>query len=203
VPEAGEAQRVVTGHAPLAAEVESIMRPSDPTQQFLRLAEHSLRRHHLPRIERCLRKLSEEQIWWRPNDASNSAGNLALHLAGNVRQWIVSGLGGAPDARRRDQEFAERGPLPRAQLLVTLRAAVADACKVLRRMRPEHLVHAYRIQRLRVTGLNAVLHVVEHFAFHTGQIIFLTKQQAGRDLAFTNLPGERRSKGGPRALPVL
>ena len=179
------------------------MRPSDPTLKFLKLAEHSLRRHHLPRIERCLRKLTEEQIWWRPNDASNSAGNLALHLAGNVRQWIVSGLGGAPDARRRDQEFAERGPLPRAQLLVTLRTAVADACKMLRGMPPEQLARTYRIQRLRVTGLNAILHVVEHFAFHSGQIIFLTKQQIGHDLAFTNLPGEKRSKMRRVALPVL
>ena len=83
-------------------------------RQYLALAEHSLRQHHLPRIEYCLRMLSEKEIWWRPNAVSNSAGNLALHLAGNVRQWIVSGLGGAPDLRRRDEEFAEHGPLPRA-----------------------------------------------------------------------------------------
>lgn len=179
------------------------MTSADPTQELLRLARHSLRSHHLPRIERCLRTLSEEQIWWRPNDASNSAGNLVLHLAGNVRQWIVSGLGGAPDARRREQEFAERGPVPRVQLLLTLRGAVADACKVLRRLPAEDLARAYRIQKLRVTGLNTVLHVVEHFAFHTGQIIFLTKQQAGRDLAFTNLPDEKQSKKQRGALPVL
>lgn len=179
------------------------MRSADATQEFLQLARHSLRRHHLPRIERCLRTLSEEQIWWRPNDASNSAGNLVLHLAGNVRQWIVSGLGGAPDARRREQEFAERGPVARVQLLLTLRGAVADACKVLLRLPAEHLARSYRIQKLRVRGLNAVLHVVEHFAFHTGQIIFLTKQQAGRDLAFTNLPGEKQSKKRRGALPVL
>jgi uncharacterized damage-inducible protein DinB len=182
---------------------ENPMRPSDSTQEFLKLAEHSLRRHHLPRIERCVKELSEEQIWWRPNDASNGAGNLVLHLAGNVRQWIVSGLGGAPDARRREQEFDERGPLPRGQLLLTLRAAVSDACKVFRRLRADDLVRVYRIQKLRVTGLNAVLHVVEHFAFHTGQIIFITKQQAGRDLAFTNLPGETSLKKTRRALPVL
>lgn len=173
------------------------------TQQLLKLAEHSLRRHHLPRIEQCLKRLSEKETWWRPNGASNSAGNLALHLTGNVRQWIVSALGGAVDARQRDREFAERGPLPRAQVLLSLRASVRDACRVLRRLRQEDLARAYRIQKFSVTGLNAVLHVVEHFAFHTGQIIFITKQQIGRDLAFTKLPGERQPAKRRRSLPAL
>ena len=179
------------------------MRVADSSREFLKLAEHSLGRHHLPRIEQCLERLSAQQIWWRPNDASNSAGNLVLHLAGNVRQWIVSGLGGVPDTRRRSEEFDERGPLPRPQLSLTLRSAVSDACKVLRRLRAEDLARVHGIQKLRVTGLNAVLHVVEHFAFHTGQIIFITKQQTGRDLAFTNLPGEKRAGKGRHALPVL
>jgi uncharacterized damage-inducible protein DinB len=173
----------------------------------LKLAEHSLRRHHLPRIERCFELLSPEQIWWRPNPASNSAGNLALHLAGNVRQWIVSGLGGAPDSRRRDEEFAERGPLPGPELVKVLNASVKDACRVLRRLSATDLARIYAIQRLRVTGLNAVFHVVEHFAFHTGQIIFISKQQIGEDLAFTHLPGdtaERRTRRrASRKLPVL
>jgi uncharacterized damage-inducible protein DinB len=184
--------------------MENAMKTSETAKQFLKLAEHSLRRHHLPRVERCLRDLSESEIWWRPNEASNSAGNLALHLAGNIRQWVVSGLGGASDARRRQQEFDERGPLPRTQLLSTLRRAVLDACTVLRRLRAEDLERVYTIQKLRVTGLNAALHVVEHFAFHTGQIIFITKQQSGRDLAFTTLPGEKRPKNRQRRpLPVL
>lgn len=179
----------------------------NPWEPFLKLAEHSLRRHHLPRIERCFELLSEEQIWWRPNPASNSAGNLALHLAGNVRQWIASSLGGAPDSRRRDEEFAERGPLPRSALIKLLGASVKDACRVLHRLSGTELARIYLIQGLRVTGLNAAFHVVEHFAFHTGQIIFISKQQLGTDLAFTNLPGdmsgERRRKAGSRKLPVL
>src|SRR5437867_7915143 len=70
---------------------------------------------YLPRIVDCLELLSEEEIWWRPNEASNSAGNLVLHLCGNVRQWIISGLGGEPDTRERDKEFAERGPISRSE----------------------------------------------------------------------------------------
>ena len=64
------------------------------------------------RIKHCLRQLSEEQVWWRPSPALNSIGNLILHLCGNLRQWIVAGLGGAADHRNRPSEFAEPGPLP-------------------------------------------------------------------------------------------
>lgn len=179
----------------------------NPWQPFLKLAEHSLRRHHLPRIERCFELLSAEQIWWRPNRASNSAGNLALHLAGNVRQWIVSALGGAPDLRRRDQEFAERGPLPGPELVKALRASVKAACCVLRHLSAAELARVYRIQGLHVTGLNAIFHVVEHFAFHTGQIIFISKQQLRTDLTFTHLPGDmprhRTRVRASRRLPVI
>jgi uncharacterized damage-inducible protein DinB len=175
----------------------------DFTRQYLALAEHSLRRHHLPRIEYCLKLLSEDEIWWRPNAASNSAGNLALHLTGNVRQWIVSGLGGAPDFRRRDQEFAESGPLARAKLVRGLRAAVNEACRVLSRLSADDLTETHTIQKLRVTGLNAVQHVVEHFAFHSGQIIFITKQSRNRDLGFVRFADEKPQRRPGRRLPVL
>lgn len=179
----------------------------NPWQPFLKLAEHSLERHHLPRIERCFELLSADQIWWRPNRASNSAGNLALHLAGNVRQWIVSSLGGRPDFRRRDQEFAERGPMPSPELVKILRASVKNACRVLRRLSATELARIYLIQGLHVTGLNAVFHVVEHFAFHTGQIIFISKQLLRRDLDFTHLPGDLPRHPGQirasRKLPVI
>jgi len=175
----------------------------DLARQYLALAEHSLRRHHLPRIEYCLQQLTAKEIWWRPNAASNSAGNLALHLAGNVRQWIVSGLGGAPDFRRRDEEFAERGPLPRAQLIRSLRTAVRDACGVLGRLSADDLAKTRTIQKLQVTGLNAVQHVVEHFAFHSGQIIFITKQSRNRDLGFIRFTGEKPHRRPRRRLPVL
>jgi uncharacterized damage-inducible protein DinB len=186
------------------------MRRTALDTEFLALAEHSLRRHHLPRIERCLAMLSNRQIWWRPNESSNSAGNLALHLAGNVRQWIVAGLGGAADARQRYLEFSERGPVPRDRLVRTLRSAVLDACAVIRRLTPAELEARYTIQKLPVTGLNALLHVVEHFAFHSGQVVFITKQLQSRDLRFTHLPSDMRASTRARAkatrdreLPVL
>lgn len=161
---------------------------------FLEEVRRSLLAHHLPRISECLKMLSEKEIWWRPNSASNSVGNLVLHLMGNVRQWIISGLAGAPDHRDRDGEFAEQGPIPRRSLLLELRKTVTDACQVLEQLSRQALSRRYTIQGFDVTGVAAVSHVVEHFAYHTGQIIFVTKLKCGRDLGFTRLPGEKAKK---------
>ena len=164
----------------------------DIRKAFLAQARHSLEEHHWPRIEHCLRRLPERDIWWRPDETSNSVGNLALHLAGNVRQWIIAGLGGAPDERERDKEFGERGPLPRARLVTLLRGTVKEACQVIARLGPRALSRSHSIQGFKVSGFHAISHVTEHFAYHTGQIIFITKLRLGVDLKFTRLPGERR-----------
>jgi uncharacterized damage-inducible protein DinB len=177
------------------------MKSTNLARPFLAQASQLLLQVHLPRLEACLRELSPQQIWWRANPASNSAGNLALHLEGNVRQWIVSGLCGTPDRRERDQEFSELGPIPRRTLLARLRRAVADADRVMRKLNGVALTRTYSIQGFRVTGLRAVFHVVEHFSHHTGQIILLTKMLRGKDLKFTHLPEER--KESRRSIPAL
>ena len=163
-------------------------------------AQDTLVRQSLPRIVKCLQRLSEQEIWWRPNPASNSVGNLVLHLCGNVRQWIISGLGGAEDKRERDREFAERGPIPREALVAQLRETVREACGVLAKLSNESLARKYHIQGYRVTGLDAVFHVTEHFGYHTGQIIYITKLQRAQDLKFTRLPAPKSSikKSGGR-----
>src|SRR5262245_33666066 len=86
---------------------------------------------YLPRMVHCLESLSEDDIWWRPNAASNSAGNIVLHLCGNVRQWILSGLGGARDVRERDKEFAEHGPISRQKLIDQLKDTLEEACRII------------------------------------------------------------------------
>ena len=172
------------------------MAKSRLTHPLIAQAQHVLRHVYLPRVVACLQELSPEQIWWRPNAVSNSVGNLALHLTGNARQWIISGLGGAADVRRRDQEFSERGPLPPRILTSRLRKTVEKACRVLAKLSPEDLARVYTIQKFRVTGMEAAFHVAEHFSHHAGQIILLTKMLTGRDLKFTRLPHERKRKGG-------
>jgi len=164
---------------------------------FLASSRHSLARQNLPRIVKCLQQLSEEEIWWRPNSASNSSGNLVLHLCGNVRQWIISGLGGAGDTRERDREFAERGPIPRQALVTQLRRTIRDACRVLARLSDDSLSRKHAMQGFHVTGLDAAFHVAEHFGYHTGQIIYITKLKRAHDLGFTRLPVIKKKEGGP------
>jgi uncharacterized damage-inducible protein DinB len=158
------------------------------TSLFLASSQHAIAKQNLPRIVECLQQLSEEEIWWRPNSASNSAGNLVLHLCGNVRQWIISGLGGAEDKRERDREFAERGPIPRQALVTQLRRTVRDACRVLAKLSDDSLLRKHEIQGYQVTGLDAAFRVAEHFGHHTGQIIYITKLKRAQDLRFTHLP---------------
>ncbi|PYS75732.1 MAG: hypothetical protein DMF66_18635 [Acidobacteria bacterium] len=156
---------------------------------FVEEARRHLLGDYLPKIERCLERLTDEQVCWRANEQSNSVGNLLLHLEGNVRQWVVSGLGGANDRRARDREFNERTRLPRERLLSALRATLEEADGVLARLDPSTILEGRSIQGLEVTALAAVFHVVEHFSMHTGQIILLTKQLTGGDLAFYDFAG--------------
>lgn len=162
--------------------------PQDPSRTLLKEARHVLVGKYPPRIVRCLKLLSEEEIWWRPNRASNSVGNMVLHLQGNVRQWIIAGLGRQEDIRDRDREFAETGPISRRKLLAGLRKTVAEADQVLATMKQPGLLRIYSIQGYEVTRLQAVWNVAEHFAFHAGQIIYVTKLKCGKDLKFTRLP---------------
>jgi uncharacterized damage-inducible protein DinB len=160
---------------------------------FLAEARRHLSEDYLPKIERCLERLTDEQVWWRASERSNSVGNLLLHLEGNLRQWVVSGAGGAADARARDREFAERRSLPREELLGALRAAVAEADDALARLDPAALLETRRVQGLDAVLLSVIFHAVEHFSMHTGQVILLTKLLADEDLAFYNF-----SEGVPR-----
>src|SRR5215217_6032424 len=103
------------------------MTMSEPVSKaFISRASEFLLGDYLPKIERCLEKLTDEQIWWRANEESNSIGNLILHLCGNARQWIVSGVGSEPDFRNRDSEFEQRELIAREELLELLRSTLTD-----------------------------------------------------------------------------
>jgi uncharacterized damage-inducible protein DinB len=170
--------------------------PDNPTGPILQEARHLLVETYTPRIARCLKLLAEEEIWWRPNGASNSVRNLVLHLQGNVRQWIISGLGGQTDRRDRDREFEKTGSIARRALLAGLRKTVKEADEVLANLGQPDLLRKFTIQGFRVTGLQAVWHVAEHFSFHAGQIIFVTKLKCGKDLRFTRLPAQQKAVTG-------
>jgi len=135
------------------------------------------------RITVCLGKLTAEQVWARGHENENAVGNLVLHLAGNVRQWALSGLGGRPDVRVRDLEFSTMGGMAPAELTSLIRTTIEEAAVVISGLTTEQLTRVYEIQTRRVSGVEAVMNVVQHFAEHTGQIIFATKSLTGEDLA--------------------
>jgi hypothetical protein len=161
---------------------ESAPRPL--AELFLRQAINRLRHDYLPKIKVCVERLSDEQIWWRPNPRTNSVGNLLLHLEGNLRQWMVHGLGKAIDIRRRDLEFSSGGGKTREELLRRLDATIKDAEEVICGLAEEVLTADHVIQGYRASGVAAVFHAIEHFAGHTGQIVWITKSLTGEDLKF-------------------
>lgn len=154
---------------------------------YLDYSRRRLTDEYLPRLLRCIDEMSDEDLWWRPAENANSAGNLVLHLAGNVDQWINSGIGGRPDARDRAAEFSEKGPVPRKALVDRITSVVRDAGGTLGKFDPSRLMEVRRIQVYDVTCLDAVSHVVEHFAQHLGQVIYITKLRKRVDLKFYDL----------------
>ena len=139
---------------------------------------------NLTRIERCVAVLGEDHLWTRPNDNSLSVGNQLLHLEGNIRQWLIAGLGGRPDRRTRATEFAAREGRSSPVLLDNLRATIAESLTVLDELTEADLLQERDVQAYRHDGIFILLHVTEHLSYHTGQIIFYTKAVLDIDLNF-------------------
>lgn len=127
------------------------------------------------RIRFCVQSLSDDQLWHRPNTHVVSVGNLVLHLCGNVGQWVNSTLGNRPDERRRDDEFNATGPMDKRELRERLDATLAYAYDVIGGLGTADLERTWKVQGFTETGVAIVLHVVEHFSYHTGQITLHTK----------------------------
>lgn len=161
----------------------------DTGEEFLRRSRGYLKGEYLPKIRRAVEGLGEEDLWWRPNPSSNSIGNLILHLAGNARQWVVSGIGKETDTRERQVEFDREGGLSGEELLDHLSGTLEVVDGVLAGLTPEALQEERVIQGLRTTVLGALFHVVEHFSMHTGQILYISKLRTDRDLGFYRVRG--------------
>lgn len=147
-------------------------------QSILRLNENT------PRIEKCLELLTEKEVWQRPNSRSNSIGNLIVHLCGNITQYIISSLGESEDNRKRDEEFSIDGKFTKAQLLQLLSETVSKAIKVLKHITSKQLVKIHSVQGFELSGVGIIIHVVEHYSYHTGQISFFTKLLKDQDLGY-------------------
>lgn len=144
-------------------------------ERFVRAAVHHLKNDFLPKLTEGVALLSEEEIWRRPGKTTNSIGNLLLHLEGNIRQHIISGVGGTEDVRVRHREFSADEGATGEELLANLEQTVHEACRVLENLDPADLTNVLEVQGNRTFVLDDILHVVEHFSYHTGQILFAVK----------------------------
>lgn len=151
---------------------------------FLNFSRHKLLEQYWPRLKSCVESLTDEQIWWRPNEASNSIANLLLHLNGNLRQWLVASFEHLDDTRNRPAEFTADVRIPGSALLHQLGATMEEASQVLSRVTEKELLSAMEIQGYKLTGLDAIYQVVEHFGLHYGQISYITKMLRNEDLGF-------------------
>jgi uncharacterized damage-inducible protein DinB len=137
-----------------------------------------------PRIEKCFKLLSEDEIWIRPNESSNSIGNLILHLSGNIRQYAISSLGNKPDLRVRDTEFEVKNGLTKAQLWEILGQTILEAKGIIYSLNTEEWRRKRMVQGFNFTGIGILIHVIEHLSYHTGQIAYFTKELKNKPLGF-------------------
>lgn len=140
------------------------------------------------KITHCLDQLKDTDLWWRPHESHNSIQNIILHLCGNVRQWIIHGVGGAPDLRNRPLEFSDRRPIAKTELFEKLRATIAEADAVLTALSPEKLLDRRRIQGFDTYVLAAVFDSVSHFVGHAHQIVYITRMRLGDAYRFQFVP---------------
>jgi hypothetical protein len=156
----------------------------ETAELFLEFSRHKLLGQYWPRLRACIESLREEQVWWRPNDASNSIGNLVLHLNGNVTQWLIAPFRHLEDTRDRPAEFSRKDGIAPEALVAVMDETMARAAEVFAALTKADLHAHFDIQGYHVTGLHAVYQVVEHFGLHYGQIAYITKLLRDHDLGF-------------------
>ena len=135
-------------------------------------------------LRKALDQLPEHRFWQRPNPASNAPGHLLLHLSGNMRQYVVSGLGGAEDTRVRTREFEPVSKPAQDEVWNRFSATVSEVIKTLEQAGPDAYLEYKTVQGFRMSGMGMVLHAVEHLSYHTGQIAYAVKAWENKDLGF-------------------
>ncbi len=136
------------------------------------------------KLKDCLDELEEAEVWKRPNEHSNSVGNLLLHLSGNIRQWVISSLGNIEDSRQRETEFAATSGYTKSELKEKLFSTIEEAKGIIKNLTLPEILKKRKVQAYYCSGINIILHITEHYSYHTGQIIFWTKLLKNKDLGF-------------------
>ena len=135
-------------------------------------------------VEKSLQEISFEELWRKPNNNLNSIGNLLLHLCGNMTQYAIASLGNLPDTRNRDEEFLTEGEFSKQELLLKLKNTVEKVKETLLTTTYEEFLRERNVQGFTLSGIGIIIHVVEHYSYHTGQIAFWVKLIKNKDLGF-------------------
>ncbi|UOB19303.1 DinB family protein [Abyssalbus ytuae] len=152
-------------------------------QEFIEQSIYRIK-ENTPRIEKCLNLLTEDEVWHQPNASTNSIANLILHLCGNIRQYAVSSLGYKDDLRERDLEFSIKGGLNKSQLTEKLTSTIEAATSIIEKLDEKELLKIRSVQGFEFSGIGIIIHVTEHYSYHTGQIALITKLLKNKDLGF-------------------
>jgi uncharacterized damage-inducible protein DinB len=151
------------------------MQTTDLSKTALEAIRSRITRILPAQIRSCVEKLSEEQLWWRPNEQANSVGNLVLHVSGSMRHYLSNRVGGIEYERDRPAEFAERGPLAKQQLLETFDETIRQASQVLDSFDTSRFLDTTDEQDYVPTLFDAIFNIAIHLATHAGQIVYVTK----------------------------
>lgn len=136
------------------------------------------------RIVKCLEEIDETEVWQRPNENSNAIGNIILHLCGNIRQYAISSLGKKEDIRVRDKEFSAKDGFSKKELSIRLESTIDEAIVIIKNLDEPALIKSYFVQGFKLSGIGIIVHVTEHYSYHTGQIAFWIKLLKNKDLGF-------------------
>jgi len=151
---------------------------------FLKSIRVHLLEENWPRLKKCILLCDESLLWHKPNENTNSIGNLVLHLQGNLTQWVLHSIGGAPDRRIRSKEFEIESKKPKEQILSDFEMLMVSIDQLLRNIEPDKLLEQRKVQGFDTTVTGILIHVTEHFSYHLGQISFILKQAKNIDLKY-------------------
>lgn len=153
-------------------------------QYIMKEVQRRMVQESMMKLQSCVDKLTLEQIWYRPNENTLSIGNTLLHLNGNVRQYILAGLAGGEDTRQRSKEFSERSVISKDDLLSPLKKTMQEVDQYLVQLDIEALTTIRPVQCFDESGVGILIHVVEHFSYHVGQVVYITKMLEDQDMGF-------------------
>ena len=132
----------------------------------------------------ALSKIEGEMLWKLPVANGITLGNQVLHSCGNMTQYIISSLGEQADLRERDLEFVVDESKTLDDLIQKLKATVDTSKRTIENATQQQYSKLRMVQGFELSGVGVVLHAVEHFSYHTGQIAFWVKQLTCEDLGF-------------------